>query len=399
MDYSDCVLFHCDNCDKFDYNKNVDLCSFKNLTLDISDHCKKLKTTVPNLSEADLVRNRLGQDYSDDDQICPYHRFTNGIFWNPPKRCQHPGHNTICDKCRKKTSSPAQPTESDLDHDYKPPRQQVVKNLLQSDVQPTNLGTTNQLSPCEVSKSGMTVAFDSHRVMESGIEEQNELRERCCNDVKIESLEAAEDDVKQLYDATADKKQRILLMSTIAKRLSIRQLMERFSCSRRMAASAIEISCGNPKKLEDLAADASIRRHKMDMEKAEHFMDFLFTAGFLQDVAFGTTSIITEKGAKITIPFVVRTIVRAHIISAYKSFCDTILYEPLSDTSLWRIINVCKASQRKAMQCLDNYIAEGEKGFAELETFVNTSDITSDMKLHVIILKHKYEVIHYLNFF
>lgn len=92
MDYSSCILFEKGNCNQFLLEKCRDLVSFKDLTLDISVHCAKLKVRVPNYSEADLVRNRIGINCPDSSKICPYHRFSNGIFWQPPNSCQHPQH-------------------------------------------------------------------------------------------------------------------------------------------------------------------------------------------------------------------------------------------------------------------------------------------------------------------
>ena len=41
-------------------------------------------------SERLLIENQLQRSLSDSDFVCAYHRFSVGIGWKQPNRCQHP---------------------------------------------------------------------------------------------------------------------------------------------------------------------------------------------------------------------------------------------------------------------------------------------------------------------
>ena len=58
-------------------------------------------------------------------------------------------------------------------------------------------------------------------------------------------------------------------------------------------------------------------------------------------------------------PNVVRTVTRSTMISQYIQFCQEEKFEPLSRTTLFKILEVRRASQRKSLQGLDNTAADG----------------------------------------
>ena len=39
-----------------------------------------------------LIENRCGKRLHDNYKICPYHRYTMGIYWKKLKRCYHSNH-------------------------------------------------------------------------------------------------------------------------------------------------------------------------------------------------------------------------------------------------------------------------------------------------------------------
>ena len=39
-----------------------------------------------------LIGNRCGKRLLDNYKICPYNRYTVGIYWKKLKRCYHPNH-------------------------------------------------------------------------------------------------------------------------------------------------------------------------------------------------------------------------------------------------------------------------------------------------------------------
>ena len=88
-------------------------------------------------------------------------------------------------------------------------------------------------------------------------------------------------------------------------------------------------------------------RERLDMKKAEHFIEFLSQPAFIQDVAYGTRKLRLDSGESILIPNVIRTVIMSTIIKLYNQFCSEVKYMPLSDASLYRVGIACAASQRK----------------------------------------------------
>ena len=112
-------------------------------------------------------------------------------------------------------------------------------------------------------------------------------------------------------------------------------------------------------------------RHRisLDMKKVDHFVDFINRPYYHQDVAFGTRTLKLDSGASISMPNVVRTVTRSTMIAQYLQYCrDEGCLEPLSTATLYRILEVREASQRKSLQGLDNTAAEGSSSFQTLRT-------------------------------
>ena len=115
-----------------------------------------------------------------------------------------------------------------------------------------------------------------------------------------------------------------------------------------------------------------IKRACLDPVKTSHFVNFIARPNFLQDVAYCTKELKLDSGQKITIPNVNRTMVTSRIIKQYISFCQETGFEPPSERTLNRIIDVCSASRQKSMQGLDYFSTEGAQAFEILLIVVNT---------------------------
>ena len=90
-------------------------------------------------------------------------------------------------------------------------------------------------------------------------------------------------------------------------------------------------------------------RQKLDLVKSEHFLDYIFNSGLLQDVAYGVHSIVMDSGDKQVVSNAILTTKYSHVIELYKASCPD--ESILSDSSLWRILRSLKPSQRR---CLGN---------------------------------------------
>jgi hypothetical protein len=114
------------------------------------------------------------------------------------------------------------------------------------------------------------------------------------------------------------------------------------------------------------------RRVRLDMAKVDHFVEFVNWPYFYQDVSYGSKILNLESGEKIQMPNVVRTVTRATMINQYVEYCKEQEYEPLSRSTMFKILEVREASQRKSLLGLDNTAADGAAGFQILETILES---------------------------
>ena len=117
------------------------------------------------------------------------------------------------------------------------------------------------------------------------------------------------------------------------------------------------------------------------MVKVDHFIDFVNRPYFYQDVAYGTRLIKLETGEKLAMPNVVRTVTRTIMINQYLQYCDEERFSPLSTQTLYKILEVREASQRRSLQGLDNIATDGAAGFESLEKIVDElKSLSADSK-------------------
>ncbi|PFX17275.1 Transposon TX1 uncharacterized 149 kDa protein [Stylophora pistillata] len=81
-----------------------------------------------------------------------------------------------------------------------------------------------------------------------------------------------------------------------------------------------------------------------------------------------------SSGEKITMPNVIRKVTRSTMVKQYLQFCEEEQFEPLSRSTLFRILEVREASQQKSLSNLDNTAADGSAGFAKLLRIVDEID-------------------------
>ena len=110
---------------------------------------------------------------------------------------------------------------------------------------------------------------------------------------------------------------------------------------------------------------------RLDKGKLDHFMEFTSRPYFYQDVAFGSRTLKLESGEEMVMPNIVRTVARCTIINQYLDFCKEENFTPLSRATMWRILEVQEASQRKSLKGLDNTAADGAEGFEALYEIVD----------------------------
>ena len=111
-------------------------------------------------------------------------------------------------------------------------------------------------------------------------------------------------------------------------------------------------------------------RVRIDMGKVDHFLQFVNRPYFYQDVSYGTKILVLDSGNRMEMPNVLRIVTRSTMIEQYVEYCKEQCYEPLSRSTMFKILEVQAASQRKSLQGLDNTAADGAAGFQTLEMLI-----------------------------
>ena len=83
--------------------------------------------------------------------------------------------------------------------------------------------------------------------------------------------------------------------------------MKMFNCSRYLVNTAKKASC-----FEQL--NYGVTKSRFDTEKARYFIDFLFSSGAIQEVAYETTVLKFEEIEARRIPKSVLTVMKSHLI-------------------------------------------------------------------------------------
>ena len=124
-------------------------------------------------------------------------------------------------------------------------------------------------------------------------------------------------------------------------------------------------------------------RVRIDKTKLDNFIDFINRPYLCQDVSYGTRKLKLDNGETITMPNIVRTVTRASIIAQYVEHCQEKEFSPLSERTMYRVLKVREASERKSLQRLDNIPVDGAAAFVILEKIVDDLEKAGVEKLKV----------------
>lgn len=155
-----------------------------------------------------------------------------------------------------------------------------------------------------------------------------------------------------------------------------------FGCSQAMVkrARAIRAQFGPG----EMPPEQKLTRNTLDMQKEDHFLNFLFTTDTLQDVAYGTTTLKYDCGQKHVTAHAVLTALKTHAVCDYLQLCAEIEFDCLSKSSLMRLLNSFNPSQRRFLSGLDNTTADGLDGFSILHHVVKKLRLDITKQKHII---------------
>ena len=105
-------------------------------------------------------------------------------------------------------------------------------------------------------------------------------------------------------------------------------------------------------------------------EKLDHFLTFITSTHVMQDLPFGEKTLKLSSNSQVRVPNVVRSSIPEHIVQQYQSYCREANFDPMSRSTLCRVLNVCSASVRKSLHGLDYFSADGGKAFDDIQAIV-----------------------------
>ena len=83
-------------------------------------------------------------------------------------------------------------------------------------------------------------------------------------------------------------------------------------------------------------------------------------------MAYGTRKLKLDSGQTLTMPNIIRNVIRSTLIQQYFKHCEEEGVEPPRRATLFRVLEVREATERKSLQGTDNIAAEGSNAFEKL---------------------------------
>ena len=80
----------------------------------------------------------------------------------------------------------------------------------------------------------------------------------------------------------------------------------------------------------------------------------------------GQKHLTLSSGKILEVPNVIRTMIPRRIVKQYSRYCEETNFQPISESTMVRVLSECSASVRKSLQGLDYFAAGGSRAFDEL---------------------------------
>ena len=122
---------------------------------------------------------------------------------------------------------------------------------------------------------------------------------------------------------------------------------------------------------------------RFDYDQVEHFIEFITSEHVCTDLPFGERCLRQSNGNELFIPNTIRNMIPTRIIRQYYIFCEENSpgFRPLGQSSLYSLLDVCKASTRKSLQGINYFAADAGEAFDSIEKLID--------ELHLDITKHR----------
>ena len=141
---------------------------------------------------------------------------------------------------------------------------------------------------------------------------------------------------------------------------------------------------------------------RFDDQKIAHFVDFIVSPHVCTDLPFGEKVLKLSSGIELFVPNTIRNMGATRIIDQYLVYCKEMCsdFEPLGKSSLFTILESCKASTRKSLQGIDYFAAEAGEAFDGIKKMIeekgalcnDSNRLLENLKRARFYLKSDYKV-------
>ena len=90
-----------------------------------------------------------------------------------------------------------------------------------------------------------------------------------------------------------------------------------------------------------------IKQSRLHPAKVGHFLDFVSSPSFLEDVAYRTKKLKLSDGDTLEIPNVVRNVMVLRLVQLYTSYCSETRFQPLGRSTPFNILKVSSFGNRR----------------------------------------------------
>ncbi|KAL9970005.1 hypothetical protein ACROYT_G022307 [Oculina patagonica] len=371
---------------------------------DISVHLKSCCLSRSNLKEYEVILQRAGlAGTSLDDvkkmRVCARHRYGLGRKTKTGKSYTEPRLSFCATPETTRTQDPrwtpsvlSGPEEDSEEEKVVPDDHQTVQlyNTAMANLA-ASVPSSDEFTPLSSRLKttwGKTAAFDREKCRENALQgclvicgvvapnAKEELFHAICQPIQSESENVVSGELLALMTAYRDapsKSVKLQILSIYAFRFSAEKLMLYHEPFEKITRWQIKQARKHAKEQGPGVPEEKKIHHRvrLPIPKVDHFIDFVNRPYFYQDVAYGTRVLKLDSGEKVTMPNVVRTVTRSTMIHQYLQYCAEESFTPLSRRTLFKILEVREASQRKSLRGLANIATDGAAGFESLEKIVD----------------------------
>lgn len=178
------------------------------------------------------------------------------------------------------------------------------------------------------------------------------------------------DEITAAYTSTNDWGTQRQILSLVASKIPYQQLklsIPNLSRYKYSAARKHALSVGEGQQVPK----SHLNRECITDAQVSHFLDFVMSPAIITDMPFGETKLKLSNGETVNVPKVILNSVRTRVIDQYFSYCAESGFDTTASISTYmRMLQAIGPNVRKCMKGLDNYAADGAKGFESLQKVV-----------------------------